>query len=1362
MLSWTAVHAQSAGVVNQARQYITENADRYGVPDGAAQTARVSSSHTSNVSGLTYVYFQQTLDGIDVIDGDITVALRPNGTVFYTSGRFARAAEMARGASASLDAVAAAEEVARYLGYVPGEAFRVLEHARDAATPAILSTGGIAEEPVRARQIFEPVMNGREYRLAWEVLFYEPDTRNVWRIQLDANTGEVLSQYNMVLECHFGDGEDHDHADHSTHAHSLREASEVISLTVPVSMLEVANASRGAGGTYRVYADPVETPNHGERTLVTNPADPVASPHGWHTTSPGTSYTITRGNNTHTYADTNGTNQPSGANNTPDGGPGLVFDFPVNLTQAPSTYRLAAVTNLFYIVNRTHDILYHHGFDEAAGNFQEVNYTGAPGAGDYIRAEAQDGSGMNNAYFWYSAEGSPARIEMFLWNQTNPNRDGDFDNGIIGHEYGHGWSLRLTGGRLNNTCLGNQEQMGEGWSDFLGLIMTMRPGDTRDTRRGVGTYVLGQPTTGQGIRPAPYTTNMAENSYTYGNIGSLSRPHGVGFLWNTMLWELTWNLIDRYGFSTDLINGNGGNNIALTLVSEAMKLQPCSPGFVDGRNAILAADEAIFDGAHALEIWTAFAKRGLGYSASQGSANSSTDGSEAFDLPPDLVAFSVEPGSLEFNVPAGWTDSAELSINNEGLFQLNWDIVEGEIVTEQHEPSLDEVLNIPNFTVHPSSGATFNIPAGVTTSGNVTGFTFQGSVVMQGSSDWASDMRLIITSPGGASFNVGGFNNIVNTWDFQGNGSSSNGTYSSTHLNIFGPDGTSGEGEWTLAFTHGWTSGNNMNWSNVTVTLHKLLEIDCGAPWLTTTPESGSTDPDQTSPIDVDVNTAGLNLGEYLATLCLTTAAPLNVFVSIPVALTVEEGVVGHQHVIGSANDGPGWRMLSSPTGNATVLDLAEVGLIYGFDTEYPETEDVNPLIGYDGAGFVAPSALSNALVPGKGFIWWLWDREYPEDHVPYEDGGSSSNQWLPINLIFSGSPVEENYQVTFTEAERAGTDDGWFLIGNPYAGSYNLAGIISKGDEELSHWFWHWDPVTNYSELNAAENAVVDTGMGFFAEFVESPTFPVTFVFGPNGAERGVAKQLPVHFELTGELLYGNGEVQAVSDRHARVIFSDDATDGRDRLDANKLDPLLDYWATIALVNTQGDDPVRRAIESRPIPLGIVTIPLALSTGSKDGVDVAGTFTITLTEHAFGAGWQVSLHDLATGETVDLLAESYTFGIAAQPPIDAQDRFEISFSPPTVSGEGNGDSFVFGLEAVWPNPTVTTAQVDFTLEEAGEISLDVFDVLGRRVAQVASGEYAAGRHVLPLNTNDLASGVYVVRLTAGSQVAVQRVTVAR
>lgn len=236
---------------------------------------------------------------------------------------------------------------------------------------------------------------------------------------------------------------------------------------------------------------------------------------------------------------------------------------------------------------------------------------------------------------------------------TNSQKDGDLDNGIIAHEYGHGISNRLSGGPSNANCLSNSEQMGEGWSDWFGLMLTIEPGDLGGDIRGIGTYAVNQNTNGTGIRPAPYSTDFNVNSYTYAasnNTAQISEPHGVGFIFATVLWDMTWALIDQYGGipDPDLLYGTGGNNIAMHLVIEALKIQPCNPGMIDGRDAILQADMLLYNGIHECLIWDVFANRGFGYSASQGSANSRTDQTEAFDLPPQCMAPTIPPSAAFF------------------------------------------------------------------------------------------------------------------------------------------------------------------------------------------------------------------------------------------------------------------------------------------------------------------------------------------------------------------------------------------------------------------------------------------------------------------------------------------------------------------------------------------------------------------------------------------------------------------------------------------------------------------------------------------------------------------------------------------
>lgn len=231
--------------------------------------------------------------------------------------------------------------------------------------------------------------------------------------------------------------------------------------------------------------------------------------------------------------------------------------------------------------------------------------------------------------------GDPVNATIDDNSVAEPNRDSDLDAGIIAHEYGHGISNRLTGGPGSSGCLFGDEQGGEGWSDWWTLSLFTQVGDTRATVRGTGNYVSFLPIDGAGIRNFPYSTDLGINPQTYADIAATNIPHGVGEIWAAMLWEVFWNLVEKHGYDADLYSGSGGNNLAIQLVIDGMKLQNCGPTFVDARNAILAADVANNGGANQCEIWNGFAKRGLGFSSIAGTT-AVGDEIEAFDLPPDI------------------------------------------------------------------------------------------------------------------------------------------------------------------------------------------------------------------------------------------------------------------------------------------------------------------------------------------------------------------------------------------------------------------------------------------------------------------------------------------------------------------------------------------------------------------------------------------------------------------------------------------------------------------------------------------------------------------------------------------------------
>jgi hypothetical protein len=240
---------------------------------------------------------------------------------------------------------------------------------------------------------------------------------------------------------------------------------------------------------------------------------------------------------------------------------------------------------------------------------------------------------------------SSGAVNLKIQSQSAPfvSTDGDFDNGIIAHEYGHGISTRLAGGRTFSNCLDNKDQMGEGWSDWFALMMQLKPGDMGTSKRGIGTFVSSQPTDGLGIRTFVYSTDRNLNPMTYNFTNTFSTfdtnneetvsVHGIGSVWATMLWDLTWAYIGKYAYDDNKYTGTGGNNKVMQLVIDGLKLMPCRPNFVTARDALIAADQATTGGKDFCMIWNVFASRGLGVNASAGDTNKGNDQVEDFSTP---------------------------------------------------------------------------------------------------------------------------------------------------------------------------------------------------------------------------------------------------------------------------------------------------------------------------------------------------------------------------------------------------------------------------------------------------------------------------------------------------------------------------------------------------------------------------------------------------------------------------------------------------------------------------------------------------------------------------------------------------------
>lgn len=776
---------------DRARQYVRENRQALGLNTVEVDDLVITGESTSGASRVSHVFVRQRIAGVEVFGADANLSVAADGSILtFGHSLFPDISATVSGSLPSISAVDGALAASRFVGLEPTSSFEVTESRGGAEQATLLTDGGVATGPIAAKLVYQPV-GPRELRLAWQVDLEEASGLHLWRMTVDAETSEVLHQEDYT----FSDNWDLPVAGVDAVELSARE-------TARAEAAELASPNGvNDGSAYRVFAHPTESPNDGPRSLVTNPADSDGSPFGWHDADgvAGAEFTVTRGNNVHAYLDQDRNNQPDAGADV-DGGATLAFDFPADLDEHAQSYRDAVVTNLFYWNNAFHDIMWRYGFDEASGNFQANNYGRDGGQGDYVRAEAADGNGTNNANFSTpAADAGTPRMQMFLWpgNQFGPQnevivggvsygaswarfspapsvagttgqvfdagngcvaadyagapagdwiaivtggdsgcpnidksreaglaggralivaattgdtapiltgslttpgptipvasvspvdgaairaavmgaplpgtvrkhpdhpgiRDGDFDAGIVMHEYGHGVSNRLTGGPGIN-CLSGNEQAGEGWSDFLALVTLLNPAlDDPQGPRGLVPYALFQGSRqANGLRPRPYSRDMTIQPFTYDSIKteawlngvSLSTPHGIGHGWAATLWDMAWDLVDKHGFNPDVYAAwdTGGNNRSLQYVVDGLKFQGCGPGFVAARDGILAAAEAL-GGEDTCTVWAAFARRGLGYSAVQGTTNRN-DNTEAFDTAPACRAgfrapVSQAPGIL--------------------------------------------------------------------------------------------------------------------------------------------------------------------------------------------------------------------------------------------------------------------------------------------------------------------------------------------------------------------------------------------------------------------------------------------------------------------------------------------------------------------------------------------------------------------------------------------------------------------------------------------------------------------------------------------------------------------------------------------
>lgn len=460
-----------------------------------------------------------------------------------------------------------------------------------------------------------------------------------------------------------------------------------------------------------------------------------------------------------------------------------------------------------------------------------------------------------------------------------------------------------------------------------------------------------------------------------------------------------------------------------------------------------------------------------------------------------------------------------------------------------------------------------------------------------------------------------------------------------------------------------------------------------------------------------------------------------------------------------------GWRLLSSPVADSTFSTLFKgrwtqgitgasvsggIPTVYSWSTSTATSDTSN---------WNAISDLNSAYTPGSGVLAYV----FSDDNGPDVAGDAG----FPKTMNVEG--IEPQSDQTLTSLLNTNVN-GWTLLGNPFKQDVdwdsltktNLSNSVYVWDNNSSDWKT-WNGI-----LGDLSDGEIGAFNGFFAQTTSAnPTLLVPQAAKTGNKTRFLGKQIQKAQSTWLSLTLNNSKL----DNQLWVMFSEEAETGIDNLDALKLQPLSPEYVLLA---TKADS-VLLDINALPFTDEELRLPLHLESTQS------GEHSIELSGFDLPESWETSLFDTELDITTDM-SEAYSFEIGskqkrakqavsamhtpqlkqAQSDASIAERFVLIITPSSaVSNEAITDlPSVLELHQNYPNPFNPSSVIEFGLPQNAMVSLQVFDVLGRKVVELINQQaMEAGFHSVRFDGSSLASGMYIYRLVIGEKVLTKKMT---
>ena len=238
----------------------------------------------------------------------------------------------------------------------------------------------------------------------------------------------------------------------------------------------------------------------------------------------------------------------------------------------------------------------------------------------------------------------------------------------------------------------------------------------------------------------------------------------------------------------------------------------------------------------------------------------------------------------------------------------------------------------------------------------------------------------------------------------------------------------------------------------------------------------------------------------------------------------------------------------------------------------------------------------------------------------------------------------------------------------------------------------------------------------------------------------------------------------ETYADRNNVVGFAPDAAVGRDRLDLGEPPPIGDYVRVSVIENGE-----RWMRSLKPVRADGDMWDLEVTASESLLADGTQRIVLSLGEEGLRPdGFELYVIDRDRGTAVERDGNTFEVTVTRDAPVRRLRLIAGTEAYAQTGSEGAPLEFTgFALDAGYPNPFAEQTTISYRLDARGPATLEVFDLLGRRVRVLADGDHTAGPHSVEWDARDasgrfVSNGLYLVRLRAGDASATRRASVLR